>query len=539
MCGQGEAARGSIIPALCFEEKGLQSRWHTEEAARYTDALALRCYTSRLLGADAALVLYGGGNTSVKLRDTSLAAGADLLFVKGSGSDLAKVGPSDFTPLRLREVCALLEGDELDAAAMFAKLDGLIAQRPAPKPSVETLLHAALPSRYVEHTHADAVLAVANTEHGERILADLYGDLAPTVAYRHSGFGLAQACAEVYRNRATARTIGLVLRFHGAVAFADDARESYENMIRLAAMAEAYLDARGAWTLPTAPVGAPPDRLAVAGLRASICRAAGFPMVMQVMRDSFALHFAARADLPELCNQGPATPQHAIFGRRVPLLDADVSRFVDRYRAYLDAALPPAEAERVDASPRIAVLPDIGVCALGVSASYARIAAEIFRHDMEIMVRAQAHDRYRAAPAPLMARAELAYGGFEARERRLAASAQPLLGQVAALTAAAVEAAPRRVESLIRQGCAVAIAGRLDLPIVAADDALKCFPHAGARPAAWEAFLDDVVLAFGGLDLLVTSPDETRLAEQSAALLALSPAGGRVERVGTPIQVAR
>jgi hypothetical protein len=260
---------------------------------------------------------------------------------------------------------------------------------------------------------------------------------------------------------------------------------------------------------------------------------------MQVMRDPFALHFANRADLAELCDQGPATPQHAIFGRRVPLLDRDVAGFVARYRKYLSAALAPTEAERVDPSPRIAVLPDIGVCALGVSAAYTRMAAEIFRHDMEIMARAQAHDRYRAAPASLMARAELEYGGFEAREREVAAVERPLLGQIAAITAAAMEAAPRRVESLERQGCAVAIAGRSEWVGVEADDAVRGLPLAGNTPAAWEAFLDEVALAFGGLDLLVTGSDEARVADQSATLLALSPVEGRVERVGAPIQVAR
>lgn len=502
----------------------MESRWNTEEAARHTDALALRCYSSRLLGADPALVLHGGGNTSVKLGNT--------LFVKGSGNDLATVTPAAFTALHLREVQALLEGEALDSARMYERLDRLIALRPAPKPSVETLLHAALPPRYVEHTHADAVLAVANTERGERILADLYGDLAPTVPYRHSGFDLAKACAEAYRERATARTIGLVLQYHGVVAFADDARESYENMIRLVAMAESYLQVHGAWALPAAAGAAPAfDRLDAAGLREAISRAAGSSLVMQVMRDAFARHFATRADLDELCSRGPATPQHAVFGRRLPLLDRDVSRFVARYRDYLARALTPSEAERVDPSPRIAVLPHVGVCALGVSAAYARVAAEIFRHDMEIMVRAQAHDRYRAAPAPLMARAELEYGGFAARERELAASTRPLLGQVAAITAAAFEAAPRRVERLVREGCAVAIAGPSAVPGIRGD-AVRNFPLAADTPAAWESFLDEVVLAFGGLDLLVTGPDETQIEDRSATLLARSPAGGRVERLG-------
>lgn len=503
----------------------MQSRWNADEAARHTDALALRCYSSRLLGADRALVLHGGGNTSLKLENT--------LYVKGSGSDLAQVTPSDFTPLRLSETVALLEGAALDSQQMYARLDGLVARRPAPKPSIETLMHAALPARFVEHTHADAVLAVANTQHGGRILAEVYGDLAPTVPYRHSGFDLAQACAQAYRQRATERTIGLVLQFHGAVAFADDAQQSYENMIRLVAMAQAYLRARGAWDLPTAATTAPPlDRLAVAGLRASVSRAAGYPLVMQLMRDPFALHFASRADLGELCSHGPATPQHAIFGRRVPLLDRDVTRFAERYRDYLAASLTPAEAERIDPSPRIAVLPDIGVCAFGVSAAHARIAAEIFRHDMEVMTRAQAHDVYRAAPAPLLVRAELEYGGFEAHERARVPTDRPHLGRVAAVTAAALAAAPRRVAQLVREGCAVAIAGAGSVPGIDAGDAVRTFASAATPQAGWDTFLDEAVLAFGGLDLLVCTDGETRIAEQSLPLLAASPVGGRVERAG-------
>jgi rhamnose utilization protein RhaD (predicted bifunctional aldolase and dehydrogenase) len=514
----------------------LKSRWDTVEAARCADDLSLRCYGSRLLGADPALVLHGGGNTSIKLRD--IARGErDVLFVKGSGSDLAQVTPVDFTPLDLSATQALLAGHALDAAQMYARLEDLIVRRPAPKPSVETLMHAALPARFVEHTHADAVLAVANTEHGEQILTTLYGDLAPTVAYRHSGFDLAQACVDAYRHRANERTIGLVLQFHGVVAFADDARTSYENMIRLVDMAESYLDARGAWVLPTAATATPPlDRLAVAQLRAAISRAAGFPLVMRVMRDPFARHFASRSDLAQLCSEGPATPQHAVFGRRVPLLDTDVDGFVARYREYLSAALAPSDAAAVDPSPRVAVLADLGVCALGVDARYASIAAEVFRHDMEIMVRAQSHDRYRAAPAPLMARAELEYGGFEARERARVEGDQPLLGRIAAVTAAALQAAPHRVERLVREGCAVAIATHGELSGLERTDAVQACPLAADTPQAWDAFLDEVVLAFGGLDLLVCGKEEKHATERSAALLALSPVGGRVEHPGAAVQ---
>ncbi len=502
----------------------MRSRWNAEEADHCTDPLALRAYTSRLLGADPALVLHGGGNTSIKLRDT--VSGEDVLFVKGSGSDLSTVRPPDFTPLRLREVTALLERESLDSNGMYTLLEGMAIRHPSPRPSVETLLHAALPASHVEHTHADAVLAVANTENGEGILAELYGDLAPTVPYRHSGFELAKACAGTVRAQGTGRTIGLILRFHGAVAFADDVRTSYDNMIRLVAIAEDYLASRNAWALPISDGAAPlPDCLALAQLRSSICRTAGFPMVMQVMRDPFARAFAARADVVELCRHGPATPQHAIFARRIPLVGTALDEYVSAYRDYLGAALPAMEAGRLDPTPRIVVLPDTGVCALGVDAKHARIAAEIFRHDMEVMVRAQAHDRYRSAPAPLIARAELEYGGFETHERARAAREKPLLGQVAVVTASAADREPARVQNLIARGAAVAIVGAPKNPIGRLADVLELFPLEGDTDSAWKLALNEITLAFGGIDVLVCAPDESRIVDRCAPFLALSPVG--------------
>jgi rhamnose utilization protein RhaD (predicted bifunctional aldolase and dehydrogenase) len=501
----------------------LKSRWEPHEAARCKDVLALRAYSSRLLGADPNLVLHGGGNTSVKVLVPGPVEERDILYVKGSGSDLATVEPADFTPLPMGGLRSLLERDELESGEMHTLLADMLAQHPAPKPSVETLLHAALPFRYIEHTHADAVLALSNTENGARTLADLYGDLAPIAPYRHSGFELARACAEAFRCGATDRTIGLILRFHGVVAFGDDARASYENMIRLADMAEAYLEAHGAWTLPAASHRPAPDRLAVARLRASICRAAGFPLLMQVARDPFALHFASRPDLDELCSHGPATPQHAIFARRVPLVGDALQPYIDAYRAYLAASLAPRDAAGLDPTPRIVVHRSLGVCALGIDAEHARIAAEIFRHDMEIMVRAQAHDRYRSAPAALMARAELEYGGFEVRERRRAASTRPRLGQIAIVTAGAALAEPMRVAVLLEEGAAVALVGRPPVGLSPHGTGVRVFRLEDDTSAAWEALLDEVVLAFGGADLLVASSGDAACAERCAPLLALSP----------------
>lgn len=258
----------------------MPSLWNDRDASACADALELRAYTSRLLGADPDLVLLGGGNTSLKghWRQAD-GSKADCLYVKGSGADLSVVEPADFTPIALEPARRLLDLEALDTDAMMAALEPFKLRPGAPKPSIETLLHAAVPFSHVEHTHADNVLALINTAAGRKLSGEVFGELAPLVPFRHSGFDLAKACAETFRRERTDRTIGLILEFHGAVAFADDARFAYENMLALADRAERFLKTRNAWELPT---GNPPQRTAasaleLAGLRRALSAIAGFP----------------------------------------------------------------------------------------------------------------------------------------------------------------------------------------------------------------------------------------------------------------------
>lgn len=480
----------------------MKSLWDDVKAAYHTGALPLRAYTSRLLGKEKSLVLYGGGNTSVKIDD--------LLYVKGTGSDLAGVDVSDFTPLRLDCVRRLAEHGLPSHAGMMQALDGCIAQRPAPRPSIETMLHAALPFPYVEHTHAYAALAALNVEHAEQVAARLYGELAPLVPYRHSGIELARQCLEVFRRRGTNRTIGLILAFHGMVAFGNSARESYENMIRLATMAEDYLKAKNAWNIAfsdTSPI--PPDRTGLAKLRAHASRAAGFPLIMRTMNDPLCLAFARRADLPIVSRQGPSTPQHAIYTKRIPLLGRDVDAFSREYRAYLQRHPETAADGRIDTAPRVIIDPDLGVCALGVNAGYTERAAEVYRRDIEVISRASAHDAYRAAPEHEIARAEAEYGGSESALRAHAGRDKPLLGQVALVTAGAARCQPELAARLTDQGAEVAVAGT----------------------ANYAAALDEIVLSYGGLDRLYSAGDDAMWRGAAAQLLRHSPVVGRIIRV--------
>lgn len=387
----------------------MNNLWDDAAAQSCASPLALRAYTSRLIGGNHDLVLHGGGNTSLKTIDT--------LYVKGTGADLAAVREENFTALDLGRLRVLLNDKELSDDELMHFVDDCKRDPQAPRPSIETLLHATLPYPYVEHAHADAVLAVANVDTCEATCAEVFGELAPVVPYRHSGAGLARACQAVFEARATTGTIGLILAFHGVVAFGDSARESYENLLRLGNLAEDWLQRRGAWQLPAAAdrrQHADPEQLRVAA--SSI---AGFPLAMRVASTPETLAFAQRTDLAEISQQGPPTPQHAIYTKRVPLLGANISTYAEHYRDYLRQTLG-SVAQGIDAAPRIALDPAFGLCAFGVNDRYAAIAAEIYQHDIAIITRASAHGCYRAASAQDIARAELEYGGFEQRVRAAA-----------------------------------------------------------------------------------------------------------------------
>lgn len=499
----------------------MPSLWNDRDASACTDALELRAYSSRLLGADPDLVLLGGGNTSLKSTWRQAdGRSIDCLYVKGSGSDLSRVGPADFTPLVLEPARRLLDLEHLDTDAMMAALAPLKLRADAPRPSIETLLHASVPFTHVEHTHADNVLAVANTASGRRVVAEVFGDLAPLVPFHHSGFELAKACMETWRRARTDRTIGLILEFHGAVAFADDARTAYENMLALADRAETYLRQRDAWDLRTR--GAPPRSAAtaldLARLRREVSAIAGFPMVLAVDADPEVMGFLDRTDLKQVALQGPPTPQHAVFTKRLPALGCDVQRYATDYRSYLDRFAPAAAtaASLPDPAPRIILDPAFGLVAASVDAHHARMTAEVYRHDIRIASRAAAHDRYVCLPPEAILLAEIHYGGFDRALRAQVATRLPRLGTVVL----AVDASREQIENLIAQGAAIIIAGG------SAELGDERSVHVIDGPLGVDALIE-AVYAFGGIDAVIGDAGNVEAPGLLDELLASSPVPAR------------
>lgn len=507
----------------------MKTRKNNAEMTGLEDELAQLVSFSRLLGENHSLVLLGGGNTSAKVKEKDLfGREEDILYVKGSGTSLELVDRNSFSLVRLNQVLPLLDLDDIATPDLMNAFACAMTRAKAPTPSIETLLHALLPLPFVVHTHADSVLAVGNTAGGEEHIRQIYGDDVLVVPFRSSGFELAKCCADTVRQHMTSKTIGIVLMHHGIFAFGCSAREAYDRMIELVSRAENHLRAHSAWDLPQAKKEPESSQgQTIAALRLALSREAAKPLILTTDSSPEALAFARRTDLPTISQQGPATPHHAIFTKRVPMLGRDVAAFATEYGAYLDTV--PDARDRIDAAPRVALDPELGLCAAGVNAFYADAAAEVYRHTIEIVFRATALDAYRALPPEEILAAELEYGGFELKIRgdnRLS-----LAGEIALVAEAASTAGRACIAALLEKGAAVvgldADPAVEKLHTLPAYLGIACDPK--DKKAVSEA-MEQAVRRFGGLDMGVIPGefDHTPL----LPCFALSPTSPRLALAG-------
>jgi rhamnose utilization protein RhaD (predicted bifunctional aldolase and dehydrogenase)/NAD(P)-dependent dehydrogenase (short-subunit alcohol dehydrogenase family) len=482
----------------------MRSLWNDAEAARFEGLLGQRVYTSRLLGRDHALVLHGGGNTSVKIRQPNLfGESEEILYVKGSGWDLESIEAPGFAPVRLEQVKRLATLEQLSDAQMVQELRAAMIDPSAPTPSVETILHALLPHRFVDHTHADALLAITNTADGERRIREIYADSVVVVPYVMPGFDLARVVAELLPRDASPETVGLVLLNHGFFSFGETAREAYERMLELVSLAEAYLAAHNAWDLPD--VGAAPSgatRLELASLRHQASEAAGFPLIAATHPSQREMAFAQRADVADIAQQGPATPDHVIRTKRLPQLGKDVAAFKAAYAAYFAEHATP-HLKMLDPAPRVILDPEIGMITLGRTARDAAVAHDIYTQTTDVILRATALGGYRALPAADMFAVE--YWDLEQAKLRRGSSTPMFAGEIGLVTGAASGIGKATVEALLQRGAAVV---GLDLNPGVRDMLGARVDFLGlecdvTRADDIERALDAAVRAFGGLDMLV------------------------------------
>jgi rhamnose utilization protein RhaD (predicted bifunctional aldolase and dehydrogenase)/NAD(P)-dependent dehydrogenase (short-subunit alcohol dehydrogenase family) len=480
--------------------------WNDSEAhACGGDPLALRVYTSRLLGRDPSLVLHGGGNTSVKatVRDV-FGDVVEVLLVKGSGWDLATIEAPGFAPVRLDVLRRLATLEHISDTELVRAQRAAMTDPSAPDPSVEAVLHAIIPFTFVDHTHADAVVALTNTPRGPELVAEVYGDRMLVIPYVMPGFPLARAVYERARTIDWSRYEGMILLNHGIFTWGNTARASYDAMIRLVAEAETRVGASAATAAP--PNDAPTvDAPTLAKVRHGVSKLAGRPMVTALDVSPPARAFASRSDIASTAARGPLTPDHIIRTKRVPVVlgddpVADVRAFGVAYEEYFRRH-DDGTKRMLDRAPRWAVWPGRGIVTFGRTARDARIAADIAEHTMAAIQWAESLGGWRALPEKDLFDVE--YWELEQAKLAKAGAARPFDGRVALVTGAASGIGRAVAAELAAQGAAVVTADVHPMPQpipngvhVVCDLTAAAAPHTVAERA---------VLAFGGLDVVVSN----------------------------------
>jgi len=414
----------------------MQSRWSDTDARRavqewgpqHGELLALRIYSSRLIGAEPELVLHGGGNTSLKAPyRTLLGDSLECLYVKGSGSSLDRVGPRDFPALDLGYLRRLEALPSLSDEEMVNQLRTHLFDAAAPNPSVEALLHAFLPQRFVDHSHADAVLALTNQPDGEKLVCEALGDGVVVLPYIMPGFPLAKAVAKAVRDEPSATAIVLIK--HGLFTFGADARESYERHIQRVDACRRFAEtrARGRSAISIGvprPVGSAPAATLVAraapvlrGLLAEPNLDPQAPprrVILDWRASPEVLAFCTSDAAATLAERGPLTPDHVIRTKALPLyledpawddalcLAKQLERAVASYRAAYDAYFADqvrakgVSRTKLDSAPRVVLLPGAGALCFGKTKRDAAIAADITEHTLRTKALAEAIGRYEA-----------------------------------------------------------------------------------------------------------------------------------------------
>jgi rhamnose utilization protein RhaD (predicted bifunctional aldolase and dehydrogenase)/NAD(P)-dependent dehydrogenase (short-subunit alcohol dehydrogenase family) len=493
--------------------------------------LALRIYTSRLLGREPKLVLHGGGNTSVKtrLRDL-LGEEVDVLCVKGSGGDLAAIEPAGLPAVRLDRL------RKLRARAALSDEDMVRIQREnlidpmAPNPSVETLLHAFLPHKFVDHTHSTAILSLIDQPNAAALCTETFNGRMGLVPYVMPGFALAKLAAEIYESAPTVE--GLILHKHGIFTFGETAADAYARMIEMVTLAEERLCRNRTAVFETAHLPQAVAPLAVvAPILRGVCSAkderhegAWRRLILDFRATPAILNFVNGAEVARYSQGGVTTPDHTIRTKNWPLLlrapeDARMDSFkrsaqkailtfMERYKDYFtrNNARVGSIKRMLDPLPRVALLPGLGLFGLGRSKKDARIAADIAEAAIATITDAEAIGRFESIPEADMF--DMEYWSLE-QAKLGTAEEKPLAGQVAVITGAAGVIGTATAKAFAAAGAEVAL---LDLDEAAAQAkaktiggtalALRCdVTDAASVRAAFER----VVETFGGVDIAVSN----------------------------------
>jgi rhamnose utilization protein RhaD (predicted bifunctional aldolase and dehydrogenase)/NAD(P)-dependent dehydrogenase (short-subunit alcohol dehydrogenase family) len=517
----------------------MQNLWNDTEAhaavERYKDQnagedLAHRVYTTQLLGGDPQLVLHGGGNTSVKTRVSDILGEEwDVLCVKGSGWDMSVIEPAGLPAVKLEPLLKARDLDALGDEAMVALQRANLIDPASPNPSVETLLHAFLPHKFVDHTHSTAVLALVDQTNSEELIAEVYGEKFGFVPYIPPGFELAKVAAEVHDRDPSVE--GLILDKHGIFTFGETAQQSYARMIDAVTAAENHISTNRINRpvqrddLPENPASA--IELAPI-LRGAVAEALGEGrynrFVCEFRTSENILGFINGAALNDYAMRGVTTPDLTIHAKNWPVIlppcpvggvadwadkaRAAVAAYADNYRAYFDRCNAADDIERtiLDAMPRIAIIPGLGVFGFGRTARTASISADVAEVWMGTVADSESIGRfYPLDEAELF---KLEYWSLEQAKLK-ARKILPLTGQVALVTGGAGAIGAATAKDLAAHGAHVIVtdidgesAEKIALAIGNDCIGVACDV---TDPADVRAAFDGAVKRFGGVDIVISN----------------------------------
>ena len=516
----------------------MKSRWVDSEAADIVARgagtglapdLALRIYTTRLLGRDPKLVLHGGGNTSLKTRARDhFGRETEVLRIKASGADMATVDARGLPAVRLAPLRDLRAVEAVADEDLVAIERANLIDPSAPNPSVEVMLHAFLPHTFIDHTHASAVLSVSDQPDGEKKCAEVFGGRLAFVPYLMPGFGLAKTAIEIFERRQPSD--GLILSKHGIVTFGESAREAYERMIAMVSLAEDFIARNSeprtlvtAWREPEPVAAVAPIVRGACGQKDEKIDGAWRRLVLD-FRGGEKVLGALQSDLPRLSEGGVVTPDHTIRTKNWPLVlphpdagkladfanatRAAARAFVSRYSDYFAChnRRVGGGKQELDPLPRVALVPGLGLFGLGRSKRDAAVAADIAEEWIAVVADAERIGRFESISEAEMFDCE--YWPLEQAKLGIRKE-PPLAGQIVAVTGAAGAIGAATAKAFAAAGADVVL---LDVNGTAARETANAI---GGTPLALacdvtdersvRAAFDEIAAHFGGLDIVVSN----------------------------------
>ncbi|ATH93149.1 short-chain dehydrogenase [Bacillus glycinifermentans] len=381
--------------------------WSDDQATALAPGLDELVYRSNLIGSDRSVCNWGGGNTSMKTMETDFRGRSiDVMWVKGSGSDLAKMKAVNFTGLRLDDIRPLIEREDMTDEDMTAYLSHCMIDKSHPRPSIETLLHAFLPFRHVDHTHPDAIISVCCADNGRQIAEEIFGDRFVWVPYVRPGFKLSKMIAEGVKHNPKAELV--LMEKHGLVTWGETSKESYDRTIAVIREAEDYIERRSAGHQSFGgqqhkPLPAQERKRIAADIMPVIRGAVSDQkqMLLTYCDSEDVMEFAGSRKAPELSQIGAACPDHLVHTKRVPayipwnpaeedknrlieLIKTEIAKFKDEYRAYFERNKQEGD-EMFEPAPRVILIPGIGLVASGKSLAAAKVSRDLYRRAIAVM----------------------------------------------------------------------------------------------------------------------------------------------------------